>query len=74
MGNRRRPQGDTRRRAHGCTHRTHGVDFETRDVAHRAVEERVLEDALHLGEGHVLALLQLDLPSLAGDSRGAPSA
>ena len=32
MGNRRRAQGDTRRRAHGCTHRTHGVDFETRDA------------------------------------------
>ena len=32
MGNRRRVQGDTRRRAHGCTHRTHGVDFETRDA------------------------------------------
>ena len=32
MGNRRRAQGDTRRRAHGCTHRTHGIDFETRDA------------------------------------------
>ena len=30
MGNAQ--QGDTRRRAHGCTHRTHGVDFETRDA------------------------------------------
>ena len=29
---RRRPGSVMNRRAHGCTHRTHGIDFETRDA------------------------------------------